>query len=67
MPKHPFYHLLLVAMAVLVVVITARRTAVGATATAALFAGLAHGSNGAEDGQADDGQYNNGSHSISLI
>ena len=46
MPKHPLYQLLLV----MVVVITARRTAVGATATAALIMGLAHGSNGAEDG-----------------
>ena len=63
MPKHPLYQLLLV----MVVVITACRTAVGATATAALFAGLTHRPDGAVNGQADDGQYNNSSHSVSLV
>ena len=67
MPKHPLYHLLLVAVAVIVFVVTTCRPTLGAAAASASFMGLAHGADSAEDGQADDSQYNNGSHSISLI
>ena len=65
MPKHPLYHLLLVA--VIVFVVTACRPAMGAAAASAIFMGFSHGADGAEDGQADDSQYNNRTHSSSLI
>lgn len=69
MPKHPLYHLLLVAVAVAVIVfvVTACRPAVGATAASAFFMGFSHGADSAEDGQADDSQYNNRTHSSSLV
>ena len=67
MPKHPLYHLLLVAVAVIVFMITTCRPAVGAAAASAFFMGLAHGADGAEDGQADDSQYNNRTHNTSLV
>ena len=54
MPKHPLYHLLLVAVAVIVFVVTACRPALGATAASAFFMGFSHGADSAEDGQADD-------------
>ena len=67
MPKHPLYHLLLVAVAVIVFVVTACRPALGAAAASAFFMGFSHGADSAEDGQADDSQYHNRTHRSSLV
>ena len=61
MPKHPLYHLRFM------VVCATCAHALIAAAAAARFMGLAHGADGAEDGQADDGQYDNSTHSTSLV
>lgn len=61
MPKHPLYHLLFVLVG------AGAASALRAAAATTLFMGPPHGYDGADDGTDNDRQYDNSTHSTSLI